>query len=82
MDASFPWVGDAEAVEDAGFGHFHAAGLAGFVVVVALEVEGAVDDKVGQVVGGGASVGQRFAADGFQGDNDVAAYEAAHRFER
>jgi hypothetical protein len=68
-------------VQDAGFLQLHAAGFAGFVVVVAAQVQGAVDHKVGQVVGGGAARGGGLAADGAEGEHDVAAGEAAHRLE-
>ncbi len=67
-----PGVGAAEAVEEAGFGLFHAAGLAGQRVVVALQMEHAVDDEVGEVVGEAAAGGACFAADCAEGEDDFA----------
>ena len=68
-------------MQDAGFLQLHAAGFAGFVVVVAAQVQGAVDHQVGEMMGGGAAGGGGLAADGAEGKHNVAASEAAHWLE-
>jgi len=50
-------------VEDAGLGEFHAARVTGMVVVVAGEVQGAMNHEVCQMVGGAAAGGGGLAAD-------------------
>ena len=70
-----PWIRDADAVQQPGFGHLHAPGLAGAVVVVAVQMQGAVDDQVRQVVRGAAPGLVRLAPDHTQGKNNVTAIE-------
>jgi len=65
-----PWVADVQAGEEAGFGGLHAACVAGVVVVVAGEVEGAVDEEVGEVGGDGFAGGAGFVEDGAEGEED------------
>jgi hypothetical protein len=61
--------------------HFHAPGLAGEVVVVATQMQGAVHDEMRQVMRWAAAGGGGLAAYGFERQHNVAAGEAAHRLE-
>ena len=56
---AFPGVGHADSVQDAGFGHFHAAGVAGMVVVLTAQVQRAVDDQMRQVMRRAAGLARR-----------------------
>ena len=72
----FPRIGHADASQDTGFFHFHAARVAHVVMVVAAEVQCAMDHQVSQMVRNGASRSARLAAHGAQGQHDVPAEEA------
>ncbi len=56
-------------MEQAGFGHFHAAGVAGVVVVMALQMQRAMHDQMRQMMGDAASGGGGFAPDHAQSED-------------
>ena len=45
-----PGVGDPNPMQQPCFPHFHLSGIAGVIVVVALQMQGAMDDQMQQVV--------------------------------
>ena len=61
--ARFPRVGNAQSVQQAGFGHFHAAGVAGMVVIVAQQMQRAMHDQMRQVMRHAPARRRRLAPD-------------------
>src|SRR5208282_4568604 len=65
-------VGDAEPGKDGGFEPLHAPGVSCERVVVAQEMERAVHDEVGKMIGERLAESRRLAAARLEGDDDVA----------
>src|SRR6266550_3194454 len=83
---SFPsliWIGDAEPCEDPPLQRLHALGCgAAALVIVAQQMECAMHDEVGDMVGGCLVLRPRLAPNGLPGEQNIAQEDALARWIR